>query len=237
MLGALDQSWAITAVGKAMAKLPLEPHLARAVIESRAEGCTKEIVDIVSILSASSKVFFDPPTEDRETAQEARAKFFHPSGDHLTLLNVFRAFDEISAHAVDAVAADSTKKDLNTNGVKSSSSSSGFSKSGRKDWCRRMFVNERALNEAIRIRDQIKRSCQQSGMDPNLSCGEKYEPILKSLFRGLVHHNAMRQADDSYKNTALLAIKIHPSSVLCDKRPQSFMYEELVKPPTTMNMT
>ncbi|KAG8761724.1 putative ATP-dependent RNA helicase dhr2 [Serendipita sp. 396] len=208
MLGALDQSRAVTSVGKAMAKLPLEPHLARALIESKAEGCTKEIVDIVSILSASSKVFFDPPADDRQAAQEARSKFLHPSGDHLTLLNVFRAFDEICSHSVEPASKETTTNGLNP----------GFSKSERKDWCRRQFVNERALSESIRIRDQIKRSCQQSGMDPNLSCGENPEPILKSLFRGLVHKIALRQADDSYKNVAQLVIShIH---LLCGDSPK-----------------
>ncbi|CAG7852149.1 Probable ATP-dependent RNA helicase prh1 [Serendipita indica DSM 11827] len=213
ILGAVNQQFEITSVGKLMAKLPLEPHLARALLQSKENGCTKEVISIVSILSASSKVFYDlPNNEDREAAFQARSKFHHPSGDHLTLLNVFRAYDEISE------------------GVKSSSSSNGQNGIGRgerKEWCRRQFLNERALAEATRIRDQLERACQQASIDPKQSCGDAHEPVLKSLFRGLVHHTALKQLDGSYK-AGELPIKIHPSSVLCDKKPTGLMYEELV---------
>ena len=70
-----------------MAAFPLEPPLARAVVASREFGCTLEVLDIVSVLSASSKLFFDS-ADEREAAADARRKFRHRAGDHLTVLNV-----------------------------------------------------------------------------------------------------------------------------------------------------
>lgn len=162
-----------------MARLPLEPRLSRALIESKEQGCVKEMINIVSLLSAASKAFYDlPSSEERDAAAEARKKFWHPTGDHITLLNVFRAWDEISPNA---------------------QGEGGLKKNERKDWCRRQFINERALQEATRIRSQIQHGCKTIGMDVTTSCGENADPILKSLFKGLVYNVALKQQDGTYK--------------------------------------
>jgi len=186
LLGALDQRWAITPVGQAMAKLPLEPSLARALIASRELGCVKEMISIVSLLSSSSKIFFDVASEEREAALTARSKFFHRSGDHMTLLNVFRAFDDLTSNKI----ADDTSSDERDGPL---------GKMDRRSWCKRQYINDRALKEAVKIREQIKRACVSAGMDITLSSGDDSEPILHSLCRGLFHNTALRHADGSYK--------------------------------------
>lgn len=176
-----------------MAKLPLEPALARALIESKDLGCVKEIINIVSLLSASSKVFLDVgSSEEREAALTARAKFFHHSGDHLTLLNVFRAFDDIGS----------------TNGEGNTSDDEGkgpIGKRDRKSWCKKQYINDRALNEAVKIREQINRACVGAGMDIDLSSGDHSDPVLRSLCRGLFHNAALKRADGSYKSANMVS--------------------------------
>lgn len=184
MLDALDATSqnTITAIGRQMARLPLEPRLSRALIESKEQGCIKELINIVSLLSASSKVFYDlPEGDERNAAAEARKKFWHNSGDHLTLLNVFQAWDDISTSLLNGERMSASKKNE------------------RKEWCRRQYINERALEEATRIRTQIQLACGGIGMDINASCGDNHEPILKALFKGLVHNVAIKQNDGTYK--------------------------------------
>jgi len=196
LLGALDQKWAITPIGQAMAKLPLEPSLARALIASQELGCVKEMTGIVSLLSASSKLFFDvASSEERELALAARSKFFHHSGDHMTLLNVFRAFDDVASNN----AAEDTSDDDEREGP--------LGTMDRRSWCKRQYINDRALNEAVKIREQIQKACLGAGMDIRLSCGDDPEPVLHSLCRGLFHNTALKHADGSYKtaNTVRLA--------------------------------
>ena len=95
LLGALDNTKSLTPLGRQMAAFPLEPPLARALIASAELGCTSEVLTILSVLSASSKLFVD--THDaRDEAADARKKFRHPSGDHLTVLNVVRAYEDVS---------------------------------------------------------------------------------------------------------------------------------------------
>jgi pre-mRNA-splicing factor ATP-dependent RNA helicase DHX38/PRP16 len=88
ILGALDNTGALTAVGRKMVEFPLDPPLARMLLAGEALGCSSEVLTIVSMLSVPS-VFFRP--KDRaEESDAAREKFFVPESDHLTLLNVYQ---------------------------------------------------------------------------------------------------------------------------------------------------
>jgi HrpA-like RNA helicase len=201
-----------------MASFPLESHLARIIIASKEFGCTLEVLDIVSILAASSKLFIDS-ADQREASAEARRKFRHPSGDHMTILNALRAYEEVAA--------------MENKGGR------------RKEWCRQQFVNERTLREAGEIRTQLRITCERMGIDWRASKPDSEEPLLRSLVYGLVQHSAFLQPDGTYKQAmghsvrfihyitfvltdALQIIKIHPGSTLCDKKLPVIVYEELV---------
>jgi len=87
MLEALDNTGALTPLGRKMVEFPLDPPLSKILIMSEKFGCSAEIITIVSMLSVPS-IFFRP--KDRETESDsAREKFFVPESDHLTLLNVY----------------------------------------------------------------------------------------------------------------------------------------------------
>lgn len=150
-----------------MNDFPLEPPLSRALLAAVEIGCTSEIIDIVSVLSSSSKLFFDL-TDRRDQVAEARSKFRHPSGDHLTILSAFRAYLDIASNE---------------------------SKGGRKEWCRRHFLNEKTLKEASNIRDQMRKICDRVGINWRTSCGDAYDSVLRSLIRGLAQNTAMKRAE------------------------------------------
>lgn len=170
-----------------MAAFPLEPVYSRAVIASKEYGCTQEVLDIVSVLSASSKLFVES-SEQRDAVSEARQKFRHVCGDHLTILNVVKAYQEIAQSE---------------------------NKNGRKDWCRRHFINERALLEANDIRDQLRQTCQRLGIDHRVSCGEKDDPVIQSLGHGLAMNIALLQPDGSYKQT--IGQSVRPFTFFCQR--------------------
>ncbi|EPQ54668.1 P-loop containing nucleoside triphosphate hydrolase protein [Gloeophyllum trabeum ATCC 11539] len=201
-LGAIDNTKRLTDAGRKMAALPLEPNLACAVLESVKNGCTHEVIDIVSVLSSTSKLFFDI-SDERENAFEARRKFRHPSGDHMTIVNTFRSYQDIAATE---------------------------SKAARKEWCRKQYVNERTLLEALKIRDQLRATCDKMGIDWRTTAHDDEKPVTKSLFRGLVLHSALLQPDGTtFKQVyGRSVIKIHPSSSLADKKIPAIIYDELV---------
>ncbi|KAJ2840298.1 Pre-mRNA-splicing factor ATP-dependent RNA helicase PRP16, partial [Coemansia sp. 'formosensis'] len=86
-LGSLDNTGQITALGRKMVELPLDPAPAKMLVAAHALGCTEEVVTIVSMLAVPS-VFYRPK-ERLEESDAAREKFFVPESDHLTLLNLY----------------------------------------------------------------------------------------------------------------------------------------------------
>merc|ERR1719342_1317751 len=88
VLSALDDEGLLTRLGRRMAEFPLEPNLSKMLIMSVTLNCSDEILTIVSMLSVQN-VFYRPK-EKQALADQKKAKFNQPEGDHLTLLAVFR---------------------------------------------------------------------------------------------------------------------------------------------------
>lgn len=168
VLGALQTNLTLTNIGRKMNCFPLEPSHSRALVAAQELGCMFEIIGIVSVLSASSKLFFDT-AENREVATDARLRFRHVTGDHLTALNALRAYEDLIQ--------------------------GGASKGERKEWCKVHFVNERALVEAVDIQDQLRGICQRQNIDWRVNAGDNTDSVLKALSRGLIMHCALYRAD------------------------------------------
>ena len=149
----------------------MDPKFSRMILASEELGCSQEVIDIVSVLSASSRLFLGVSSDD-SSAVGAREKLNHPSGDHCTTLNAFRAYQEVIT-----------------------SSTSGDAKA----WCARNFLNERALSEAVEIRHQLRGICKWIGINAALSCGSQVQPILRCLILGLVQNVAFIQPNGCYK--------------------------------------
>uniref|UniRef100_A0A1D2A9T0 RNA helicase n=1 Tax=Auxenochlorella protothecoides TaxID=3075 RepID=A0A1D2A9T0_AUXPR len=88
VLGALDNTGGLTALGRKMGEFPLDPPLAKMLLAGAQMGCSNEVLTVVSMLSVPS-VFFRPP-DRAEESDAAREKFFVPESDHLTLLHVYQ---------------------------------------------------------------------------------------------------------------------------------------------------
>jgi ATP-dependent RNA helicase DHX8/PRP22 len=89
-LSALDDEGLLTRLGRRMAEFPLEPQLSKMLIQSVHLGCSEEILTIVSMLSVQN-VFYRPK-DKQAIADQRKAKFNQPEGDHLTLLSVYNAW-------------------------------------------------------------------------------------------------------------------------------------------------
>uniref|UniRef100_A0A2D4HI18 ATP-dependent RNA helicase DHX33 n=2 Tax=Micrurus TaxID=8634 RepID=A0A2D4HI18_MICLE len=99
LLGAVekkDDQLILTPLGKKMAAFPLEPKFSKTILMSPRFHCTEEILTIVSLLSVDS-VLYNPPSR-RDEVQAVRKKFISSEGDHITLLNIYRAFKNISGN-------------------------------------------------------------------------------------------------------------------------------------------
>ncbi|XP_069613584.1 ATP-dependent RNA helicase DHX33 [Ranitomeya imitator] len=96
LLGAVERKEdqiILTPLGKKMASFPLEPKFSKTILISSKFHCTEEILTIVALLSVDS-VLHNPPAK-RDEVQAVRKKFISSEGDHITLLNIYRAFKNL----------------------------------------------------------------------------------------------------------------------------------------------
>ena len=85
-----DYNLQLTPLGQRLAHFPLEPALARAVLASHDLGCNQEVLAVVGMLSVDSVVYV--PRDKKEAVAAAHLKFVSDDGDHMTLLNIYRAY-------------------------------------------------------------------------------------------------------------------------------------------------
>lgn len=90
-LDALDDSGFLTALGRRMAEFPMEPALAKTVLASAELECSAEVLSVVAMLSVQT-VFYRPK-EKMAAADQRKQRFHSVYGDHMTFLNVFKAWE------------------------------------------------------------------------------------------------------------------------------------------------
>ncbi|KAI0903063.1 P-loop containing nucleoside triphosphate hydrolase protein [Ustulina deusta] len=91
-LSALDDEGLLTRLGRKMADFPMEPALAKVLICSVDMGCSDEIMTIVAMVNMPT--IFYRPKEKQTQADQKKAKFHDPHGDHLTFLNVYHGWKQ-----------------------------------------------------------------------------------------------------------------------------------------------
>jgi len=89
-LSALDDEGLLTKLGRKMADFPMDPSLAKSLIASIELGCSDELLSIIAMISLPN--IFYRPKEKQEQADQKRKQFNDAHGDHLTYLNVYRAW-------------------------------------------------------------------------------------------------------------------------------------------------
>lgn len=92
-LSALNDEGRLTQLGRKMAEFPIEPLLAKTIIESINYKCVDQIVTIASMLSVGNAIFFKPKDKAIH-ADTAKMNFSRAGGDHLGLLNVYNQWKE-----------------------------------------------------------------------------------------------------------------------------------------------
>uniref|UniRef100_A0A2N9IM34 RNA helicase n=1 Tax=Fagus sylvatica TaxID=28930 RepID=A0A2N9IM34_FAGSY len=105
-LGALDDDGNLTKLGEIMSEFPLDPQMSKMLVVSPEFNCSNEILSVSAMLSGChqqlSSLGSMPPVgmyhriskEAQKAADEAKARFGHIDGDHLTLLNVYHAYKQ-----------------------------------------------------------------------------------------------------------------------------------------------
>ncbi|MCI0653990.1 MAG: ATP-dependent RNA helicase HrpA, partial [Methylococcaceae bacterium] len=199
-LNAIDAQKDLTGIGRSLARIPLDPRLARILLAAKEENCLSEIGIIVSALSIQ-----DPrerPAEQIKAADEKHRQFQDKESDFLSFINLWNAIE--------------TKRDE-------------LSNSRFRNFCRENFLSYRRLREWRDIDLQLMKVVQtEFGFRVNQVSAE-YEAVHKALLSGLLSNVGFLQDQSEYLGARNLKFYIHPGSALFKVRPSWIVAAEQVE--------
>ncbi|MFE0804035.1 ATP-dependent RNA helicase HrpA [Streptomyces sp. NPDC058812] len=207
-LGALDPGQKdvrkrLTDTGRKLAQLPVDPRLARMVLEADKNGCVREVMVIAAALSIQ-----DPrerPAEKQAQADQQHARFKDETSDFLAFLNLWRYVREQQKER----------------------GSSSF-----RRMCKQEFLNFLRIREWQDIYTQLRTVAKQMGIHLNEEDAPD-DRVHVSLLAGLLSHVGMKDVKEGAKNEYLGArgakFAIFPGSALFKKPPRFVMSAELVE--------
>jgi ATP-dependent helicase HrpA len=203
-LGAFDDAQRLTPLGRKLARLPVDPRLARMVLEADRNGCLREVTVIAAALSIQ-----DPrerPAERREAADQLHARFADESSDFGAYLNLWRYLQE----------------------QQKARSSSQF-----RRMCKAEFLNYLRVREWQDVHQQLRRVARTLGASLNSEPADP-QRIHASLLAGLLSHIGMKDQTDPRRRHEYLGARgarfaIAPGSTLFKSSPQWVMVAELVE--------
>jgi len=201
-LGAISARGKLTALGRKMARLPVDPKLARMVHAAGELKCLEEVLIVVSGLAVQ-----DPrerPAEKRAQADQAHARFNHPRSDFLSWLNLWRYYEE-------------QRQALSQNQL--------------RKLCQREFLSFLRLREWREVHGQLVIACRQVQLRPRAELNEEtdFEGVHKALLSGLLGQVAQLDEGRKYNATRNRKVQIFPGSVLHKKPPKWLVAAEVVE--------
>ncbi|CAL9540210.1 hypothetical protein SUDANB1_04209 [Streptomyces sp. enrichment culture] len=193
----------LTETGRKLAQLPVDPRLARMVLEADKNGCVREVMVIAAALSIQ-----DPrerPADKQTQADQQHARFKDESSDFLAYLNLWRYVREQQKER----------------------GSSSF-----RRMCKQEYLNFLRIREWQDIYTQLRTVAKQMGIHLNEDDAPA-DRVHVSLLAGLLSHVGMKDVKEGAKNEYLGArnakFAVFPGSALFKKPPRFVMSAELVE--------
>ncbi|ASI90900.1 ATP-dependent RNA helicase HrpA [Vibrio mediterranei] len=197
---AKDPKKRLTPIGRKLARLPIDPRLARMVIEAPRLGCLKEVMVIASALSIQ-----DPrerPSDKQQSSDDKHKRFFDKESDFLTFVNLW---DYIQKQ----------QKALSGNQF-------------RKQ-CKQDYLNYLRVREWQDVYFQIHQAMREMDEKLNQEPGS-YQSVHTALLVGLLSHIGVKdQEKNEYQGARNARFHIFPASGLFKKQPKWIMSAELVE--------
>jgi ATP-dependent helicase HrpA len=201
-LGAVTPGGRMTAVGKRMARLPVDPRLGRMVLAAAEHGCLAEVLVIAAALAVQ-----DPrerPADKQQQSDQAHARFRDNRSDFLAWLNLWRYYE-------------AQRQALSQNQL--------------RKLCKREYLSYLRMREWRDVHAQLTIACRQQGLRPASQLPEEqdYAGIHRALLSGLLGNIAQHQEDRDYLGARNRKLQIFPGSALARKRPRWIVAAEIVE--------
>lgn len=189
----------LTSTGRKLAKIPVEPRLARILLEASRNASLESVVPLVAAMACD-----DPrrrPFDEREAADQAHARFRVPGSDFLGTLKLWKWWRQETAD---------------------------LSESRKRKLCKKEFLSYSKMRQWFDLAGQLESLSHRLGLFC-ASGKEDDALIHRSLLAGLLGHvGKFDEEARDWRGAHALRFAIHPSSVLRRKSPQWIMAGQLV---------
>ncbi|MEU0102761.1 ATP-dependent RNA helicase HrpA [Streptomyces sp. NPDC006267] len=194
----------LTPLGRKLSQLPVDPRLARMVIEADRNGCAREVMVIAAALSIQ-----DPrerPAEKQTQADQNHARFKDETSDFLAYLNLWAYVREQQKER----------------------GSSSF-----RRMCKQEYLNFLRIREWQDIYAQLRTVAKQMDItveEPKAEGSVPEQAVHTSLLAGLLSHIGLKDTEkNEYVGARNAKFAIFPGSALFKKQPRFVMSAELVE--------
>jgi len=192
----------LSAIGRKMARFPLDPKYARMMLSAGQNDCVYEVMVITSGLSVQ-----DPrerPHDKQQKADLAHGEFIDKDSDLISLLNLFQAFK-------------AQQKALTQNQL--------------RKWCLAHFIHYQRMREWQDIVHQVKQMLVSADLRMNTQEAD-YQKIHCAIAVGLLSQVGLKDLNHQYLGARNSQFKIFPGSALFKSQPKWIMAGELVETTT-----
>ena len=215
-LGALDEHHRLTAVGKQLARLPVDPRIGRMLIAAKEKAVLHEALVIAAFLSVQ-----DPrerPLESQQAADERHRRFADPSSDFFAILKLWHYLDHLNAHRKSQKKLRETlkKEFLSPNRVRE-----------WRDVFGQLSVQVKELGWKVSD-SAVARDQPQDPLSPNWQLKTDYAHLHQALMTGLLGNLGMLTEDGVYLGARDMKFLPFPGSGV-KKKPKWLMAAEIVE--------
>ncbi|OEY68109.1 ATP-dependent RNA helicase HrpA [Marinobacter sp. X15-166B] len=198
-LNAVDAKRRITATGRQMAKLPVDPRLARMLVTAGDNGSLHEALIIIAGLSVQDPR--DRPQDKQQAADQAHARFVDKESDFLSLLNLWVFYEE-------------QRQQLSQNQLKRE--------------CKRHFLSWMRMREWRDIHRQLTLACRELKLPFNTEPAD-YRALHSAILAGLLGQVATKHEQREYLATRNRKVLIFPGSRVAKTAPKWIVAAEIVE--------
>ena len=198
-LNAVDAQRRVTPLGRTMARLPLDPRLARMLVTAAEQGSLAETLIIIAGLSIQ-----DPrerPQDKQQAADQAHAEFVDKESDFISLLNLWNFYED-------------QRQEQSQNQL--------------KKLCKKYFLSWLRMREWRDIHRQLTLICREQKLAFNQEAAG-YEKIHKAILAGLLGQVAVKLEKREYLATRNRKVAIFPGSRVAKTAPKWLVAAEVVE--------
>jgi ATP-dependent helicase HrpA len=216
-LGAIDDRHELTAIGRKLGRMPVDPRVGRIILAADENGVLAEVLPIAAAMEIPDPR--DRPPEKQQAADEAHAPFTDSQSDFLSYLRLWRYYEDARSNLSRSKLERSLRKQF-------------LSPNRMREWS----DIYRQLREMASSQLGDRKSKRKIGKirfledDPKFIVGrDHYEAIHQSLLAGLLSGVAMVGDKNQYTGAGGLKLFLWPGSGVFENKPKWIVAAELVE--------